>query len=451
MKHLHKFLSIFVLLALVSLVIATPARAFDGRTGQDVTIGADEVINDDLYVSAENFTLDGTVKGDLIVVGALITINGTVEGDLIAAGQAIVINGTVTDDVRMAGAAMQVNDGAEIGDDMVAAGASIEAKSGSVIGGEVVVAGAQAVLSGDVAGDVLAATGALELNGTFGGDVDAYVDASAESGQAMPMNMYMTDVPIAIPSVKTGLTVDEKAVIEGNLHYTSAVDLEIPGSVVGGKVTRTEPAVDPSEVSVVAVEPTAGQKVMNWGFDILRWMVTLIVLSLVLGWLFPKFMKAVPQGLWEKPWPSLGWGFVAIAASVFLGLMIFVVQGIGAGLSIALQLGWLAAAIVMVGLLAQIALVFGFILVTFLLTQILVGENIGKWILSRAKPELAEHKFWPSILGIVVLVLGLSLLSFPLVPFLGGFGFLLKVVVVLFGFGALWLWGRALWQARTTA
>lgn len=447
MKHLHKFLSIFVLLALVSLVFATPARAFDGRSGQDVTIGADEVINDDLYVTAENFTLKGTVKGDLIVFATLVTIDGTVDGDLIAAGQAVVINGTVTDDVRMAAAAMQVNDGAEVGDDLIAAGASIEVKSGSTIGGEAVAAGAQVVLSGEVAGDVLAATGALELNGAFGGDVEAYVDASAESGQAMPMNMYMTDVPIAIPSVETGLTVSDQASIEGDLHYTSTVELSIPEAVIGGKITRTEPAVDPDEVSV-AVEPTAGQKVMNWGFDILRWMVTLIVLSLVLGWLFPKFMKAVPQGMWEKPLPSLGWGLVAFSSVGFVGLLVFILWIMGIVFSSMLTLGWLTATIVMLGLLAQIALVFGFILVTFLLTQILVGENIGRWILARVKPELAEHKYWPSILGIVVLVLGLSLLSFPLVPFLGGFGFLLKVVVVLFGFGALWIWGRAAFQKQ---
>ncbi|MFZ5878246.1 MAG: hypothetical protein ACOY0R_02635 [Chloroflexota bacterium] len=449
MKHLHKILSIFVLLALVSLVFATPARAFDGRAGQDVTIGADEVIEDDLYVSAENFTLKGTVMGDLIVVGALITIDGSVEGDLIAAGQAIVINGTVTDDVRMAGAAMQVNDGAVIGDDMVAAGASIEVKAGSTIGGEAVVAGAQAVLSGEVAGDVLAATAALELNGAFGGDVDAYVDATDKDGEAMPMNLYMTDMPIAIPSVKMGLAVDDHATIAGDLHYTSTVELEIP-AVVGGKVTRTDPPVEPADPTM-PVELTAGQKAMNWGFDILRWMVTLIVLSLLLGWLFPKFMKAVPQGLWDKPWPSLGWGLVAFSSVGFVGLLLFIVWIIGIILSSTLTLGWLTATIVMVGLLAQFGLAFGFILVTFLLTQILVSENIGKWLLSRVKPELADHKYWPSILGIVVLVLGLSLFSFPLIPLLGGFGFLMKVVVVLFGFGALWLWGRAAWQARATA
>ena len=449
MKHIRKFLSIFILLALVSAVFAAPVHAFDGRSGQDVTIAKGEVIEDDLYVSVEkSFTLDGTVKGDLIVFGTLITINGKIEGDLIAAGETIVINGTVGDDVRMAGAAMQVNDGAVVSGDVVAAGASIETRAGSSVGGELVVAGAQAVLSGEVAEDVLAATAALELNGAFGGDVEAYVDANADSGQSMQMHMYMDqNLPIDIPSARTGLTVDDQASIAGNLKYSSTVDLSIPEGAVGGKVSRVEPAVDPDETVTVA-EPSQGEKVLDWGFNSLRWMATLILVSLMLGWLFPRFMKAAPGQLWAQPAPSLLWGVVAFATSFFAGLLIFVAWIIGIVLSSMLTLWWLTAAITMLGLLAQIALAFGLILITFLLTQVLVGENIGRWILARLNPAASENKYWPSIIGIVVLVLGLSLFDFPLVPALGPIGFLLKAAIVFFGFGALWLWGRVAFQKQ---
>src|SRR3989304_5776128 len=82
------FLLVFIgLVAIFALALAIPARAFDGRGGDTVTIPAGEVIEDDLYVGAGTFTLDGVVKGDLIVAGSTITINGTVEGDLLAAGR----------------------------------------------------------------------------------------------------------------------------------------------------------------------------------------------------------------------------------------------------------------------------------------------------------------------------------------------------------------------------
>ncbi len=77
MKTIFKFISIFSLITLLALTFATPAYAFDGRSGENVVIKANEVIEDDLYVTANNFVLNGTVKGDLIVFGATITINGS--------------------------------------------------------------------------------------------------------------------------------------------------------------------------------------------------------------------------------------------------------------------------------------------------------------------------------------------------------------------------------------
>ncbi len=87
MNHTRKFLSIFVLAILLALTFITPAYAFDGRSGDKVVIEAGEVINDDLYVGAQEFVLDGTVNGDLIVFAQTVTINGKVDGDLMAAAR----------------------------------------------------------------------------------------------------------------------------------------------------------------------------------------------------------------------------------------------------------------------------------------------------------------------------------------------------------------------------
>src|SRR3990172_3672538 len=100
MKQATKFLAVFALLIMLALTFVVPARAFDGRDGDKVVIKADEVVDDDLYVSAGVFVLDGTVNGDVIAFGETITINGTINGDLMAAGSTIVINGEVSDDAR---------------------------------------------------------------------------------------------------------------------------------------------------------------------------------------------------------------------------------------------------------------------------------------------------------------------------------------------------------------
>ena len=84
-----KFLSLLTLLALSFFVFVPTAYAFDGRNGQTVTIGEDEVIDEDLYLSGETVIMNGTVNGDLVVFATNITINGSVSGDVQAAGKEI--------------------------------------------------------------------------------------------------------------------------------------------------------------------------------------------------------------------------------------------------------------------------------------------------------------------------------------------------------------------------
>jgi cytoskeletal protein CcmA (bactofilin family) len=428
MSRTYKILSVFALLTIFIFAFAAPARAFDGRSGEIIVIKSDEVVEDDLYVSASEFTLDGTVKGDLLVVGGTITINGTVEGDVMAAGQTIIINGTVTDDVRIAGAALQVGENASIGSDIIAAGASLETKKGSVTSGELVVGSGQALLAGDVAGDVLAGTGSLELRGAFGGDVEAAVGDEEEAAGSPPPSMFMPDMEISMPVVAPGLTIAEGAKIKGNLKYTTANEIKVPSGVVGGKVNHILPAVTPA-----AVPPTPAEKAMSWTLTLLRSIVTLIILGLLIGWFAPKFVGSLTDKVRSKPWPALGWGVVTYAAFFFALLVILLVMILGAILFGVLTLGGLSGTIVWVGIFILFTLILGFVLVTSFLTKIIVGWLGGKLILGRIKPELAEHKVWPMVIGVIIIALLVAL------PYIG---WLLCWLVMFTGLGALWLWGR---------
>jgi cytoskeletal protein CcmA (bactofilin family) len=437
MKTIHKFFSIFALIALLALAFATPAQAFDGRSGDNVEIKAGEVVEDDVYVTANTFTLEGTVKGDLIVFGTTIIINGTVDGDLIAAGKSVTINGTVTDDARIAGAALKIGKTAIIGGDVVAGSASLETEDGSTIEGELIVGAAQTLLDGKVTGDVLAGTSSLELNGEFGGDVKAEVGNPDEGG--LPPSMYMPQADINFPTVKPGFNVGKDAKIAGNLEYTQSKDVKIPANAVGGKITRTEPVVDPASVKA---KPTPAEAAMTWTFNLLRSIVTLIAFGLLLGWLAPMFVKTLMEKLQSQPVASLGWGLVAYAAFFFAILIVLVAMIAGGLLFGVLTLGGMSGTIIWVGILALFAMVVGFVLVTAFLTQITVAWLGGKLILARVKPELAEHKFLPLVVGVVIVALLVAL------PYIG---WLFGAIVMFIGLGALWIWGRDLWQARKTA
>jgi MFS family permease len=250
--------------------------------------------------------------------------------------------------------------------------------------------------------------------------------------------MFMPQSGIHFPNVKPGFNIGEDAKIAGNLEYTQSNDMKIPAGIVAGKITRKEPVVDPTTVEV---PPTPAEKALTWTFNLLRTIVTWILFGLLLGWLVPMFMKALMSKLQTQPAASLGWGLVAYAAFFFAILVVLVVMIAGGILFGVLTLGGMSGTIVWIGILAIFALILGFVLVTAFLTKIVVAWLSGKLILSRIKPELADHKVWPLVVGVIIVALLVAL------PFVG---WLFKWFAMFLGLGALWIWGRDLWQARKT-
>ena len=67
-------LLIFAGLALlIGLVVASPVWAVETRSGDEVVIGPNEEVGDDLYVFANSIVVDGTIRGDLVAFGSNIT------------------------------------------------------------------------------------------------------------------------------------------------------------------------------------------------------------------------------------------------------------------------------------------------------------------------------------------------------------------------------------------
>ena len=433
MNYTYKFTAVLVLTTLMVLALVTPVSAFDGRSGDRVVIPADEVVDDDLYVSAAEFVLDGTVNGDVFVVGRSITINGTVDGDLVAAGQTVVVNGEVTGASRIAGAVLLAAEGASIGGDVLGTGYSLEVQPESTIGQDVLFAGGQILLAGEVARNVQVATAAFELSGTVGGDVKAEVSEAQRNGPPPGLFMPRSDVPV--PSVPPGLTIDPSASIAGDLEYTQSQEMGIPAGVVGGEVERR----DPPPTTATAPQETAGQKVVKWGLDVVGTSIALILVGLLLLWLFPGFVRGLSDQMQARPLPSLGWGVVAWAVffvAIFVIVSLTILGAVVLGL---LTLGQLVGTVVWLGLLALVALIGGFIVLTTFVAKVAFGTALGRWILARSGSSLADHRYWPMVLGVLLTVAVIALFSFPLIP--GILGWLLNLAIVLLGLGALWLWG----------
>jgi cytoskeletal protein CcmA (bactofilin family) len=427
--------------ALLATLLAVPtARAFEGRGGDVIVIEADEVIDDDLYVGASEFTLDGTVKGDLFVVGSTIEINGTVEGDLVAAGQSVVVDGTVEDDARIACYTLVV--GGDVADDLVAAGFSLDNRGGSKVGGDLLSVGYQALLAGDVTGSAEIAGGAVRLAGTIGGDANVDV-GGAEPGQQMPPGFpffYAPNVP-PVPSVPTGLTIDEGARIGGDLSYTANARIAIPGGAVAGDVdfTRYVPEVE-ARPEVKAPSPAA--LVGGWFVRQLRRLITLLLVGAFMMWLVPGWTRKVANVVQTRPLPSLGWGVVAIAAFVFAMLVLIVGTVLLAVFFGVVTLGELAGRFAVLGGIVMSTAGFGFSVVWSYVTKIVISLLLGQLIFTLFKSPAAENRWWPVLLGVVIFV------AITAIPVLG---WLARLATVLLGLGAAWLWARDWLAARRPA
>ncbi len=443
MSRTQRILSIVVLFMLLSLTIVTPAYAFDGRGGDKVIIQSGQVVNDDLYAAGNEVVIDGTINGDAVAFGQIVTVNGTVNGDLISAAQSVVVNGTVTGSVRMAGSVLYVGEKAKIDGDIVSAGYSLEVRQGAKVGRDAVFATAQTLLGSDIGRNVQAYTGGLEIDGDVGGDVKASVGEAGQNQSGPPPTMFMGQTTVPVPIVKPGLTINPEAKIAGNLEYTQNADLAIPAGVVTGKITR---AAQPEQTTTSESTPeqTAAQKAADWALKSGRSLISLLLIGLFMLWVFPLFMGALSDELQQKPLPSLGWGVVAYAGFFFVLLLIVFVMILGAVVFGLLTLGGLSATMVFIGLLALFAIILAFVLVTSFLAKIVFGITLGKWILTKLNSPIANHRYWPMVIGVAITVAVVALLTFPFIPgFLGG---LLDFAIILFGLGACWLWVRG----RTT-
>lgn len=357
LRYIYRGLAICLLAILLTALAATPALAFDGRTGDKVTIPSGEVVDDDLYLAGDTITIDGTVNGDVLAVGSEITVNGQINGSLIAAGGTIVVNGEVTRAVRIAGGTLEVT--GNVGSDVAAAGGMLSLTSAANVGNDLVLGAGQANVAAPVGGDIIGGGGEITLSNAVSGNVKLGVD---------------------------NLTLLSTSSIEGNLVYTSESEADIqPGAQITGTTTHKLPP--PTE------EPEEGIGIVG---KIIGFLMTL-ALGIVIVVLAPRRMKAITEAIRTRPWPSLGWGAVLLIVTPIAALIVCITV-------IGLPIGLIALAL------------YG---VMIYLAQIFIGLLIGKLIIGSFKGvETVETR--GILIGALALGLAILTLL-KLIPYAGFF------------------------------
>jgi cytoskeletal protein CcmA (bactofilin family) len=433
---IKKAFFLLVLLLLAMLLAIFPVWSSISANGENLYLAGDnviikpsEVIKDDVYLTGDRITIDGTVKGDAVLAGREITINGTVEGDLIAAGQAVVINGTVRDDIRIVGQVLILDSQARVGDDVMAAGASLENKAESTVGGNLHFYGAQALLAGRVGGNAIGAMNSLDIRGTVGKDMEVIALGDPNPLQAP----FIPKTPVPIPQVEPGLTVADSAQINGKLTYKSlaAGNISQKAQVTGG-VTRVELPPDAAHRYDTAWGQIPTQH--HFGWFLLNRLQRLLALVLV-GWLLmrflPSFIPSLAVTVQTRTLPTLGWGIISFLAVWVMMIAIAIISSIMI-LIFAFTLPHLILPVIGLGILANLTLLISLLIFASYVPQIILSFLGGRWLLHKIRPDQPLGSYLSLIVGLVAFTILTSL------PVLGN---IISLIIFFLGLGAFcWWW-----------
>ena len=374
---------------LVAIVVCAIFTMFTTPTTSAITFMADkeisssEAILDDAYAAGGLVTIDSDVEGDLFVAGGSLTINGDITGDLVVAGGQVTINGNVSDDVRAAGGSVFIN--GNIGDDLITTGGQMNLSSGSLVGGSIILGSGFANILGTVNEDIKGGGGKIVLGGTVYGSVEVEVQDS----------IVLTD----------------NAKINGNLIYSGLRKAELNEEQVEGFIEYNE---------LIKVENAdIGQNIEDFFSKLHVFLqifqyISIMILAFVLIMLIPKALIDTANIAKSHPWRSLGLGFVISLCSIAAVIIL---------------------SITLVGLPLALILLAIFI-ITMYLAKIYAGIFIGM-LIANPKKMTKLKLFGIAALGIFIIEV------VELVPFIG---WLITLLTVILGFGALWTHKKELYD-----
>jgi len=329
--------------------------------------------------------------GDTIVVPA----GETVDSDLYVFAGRVTVDGAVHGDLVAFGGTITV--AGTVDGDIIAAGGTVDLAG--PVGEAVRAAGGDITVSGPVTKDVLAASGRLTASGPIGGDL------IFSAGQ------------VTVTGAVTG-SIDGRA---GTYNRS--------GTVGGTESVVIQP------INAPAVTPIASNPIG----DGVRQFVAVVLFGALLLWLLPSLVRASEEVVRRQPLLAFVGGLGVLVGYIVAILALFVGMIVLAIVFGAITLGNLVVTDLLLGLLGILALTFGFVLTVSFVVDGVVGLAIAR----RLVPAMNRASRWQELgllaAGAALVVIASSL---PVV------GWLVKLIVVLVGLGAIGMVIWTGWQGR---
>ncbi len=336
-----------------------------------------------------------SLEDDLYVAGGTVDVTGTVDGDVVAAGGTVTLSGPASGGILAAGGTVRIT--SAIGRNLRAAAGDLTV--GGRIGTDAVLAGGSVTVdqASQVGRDLVAMGGSVRVLGSVSRN------AFLNGGDVIIGGTIRGDVEVQADR----LTLLPSARIQGKLRYSADRPAEIQSGaqVTGGIEQRLRPAAPRRYYRPFAFR-FAG-RVME-----ALWLLAIGFVALAVA---PRGVPRVAERVRRQFGLSLLTGFILLVVVPVAALLVaFTVVGIP--LSIVAVLLYLA---------------------TLYPGQIFPAMWLGNWILrSLGRAAAPPSPYLAMTVGVVLFVIVVT------VPFVG---WLLRLVALLAGFGALW---AAVWATR---
>lgn len=360
------------LVLLASLLLyTTPLYGLVVKSGDNIEIKVDEVIDDDLVAFGQNVSIKGEVNGDIYAFGQEVEVTGDVAGTIFCGASTVDIDAQINGSI-WAGAG-KVSIAGNVYNNVLIFGGTLDVEENTRVGNDLIVYGGKAKIAGEVDGVIKGGMGTFVM-----------------SGKSASVNINADKI-----TIKSGASISGDLVIESGQEPTIEEDAEILGEI------RLKSIGDVDEEVAFAIAPIIVFLIIV--FKVIVFIAKIIV-GIVLIVLSKKYVRRIMDTMVTKPWHCLGWGFVGL---IVIPVAVIILLSILFGYPFA---------------------VFGAYVYTiiFYLASIFAGLVIGEKVIRLFKKEGDVSLYLSFIVGMIVLfVLGL-------IPILG---FIVKIIVLLFGSG----------------
>ena len=363
-------------------------------TDESATTSTEESswVNNDLYVTGENITVNQIVDGNAFIIGTDVKISGEIGGDLFVIADKLTISsenqgGYVYSNIFAMANEITI-DG--IVYDVYAMCNTFNLNSNGYIYRDIKLIAKDINLSGFIRRDAYIT--ASNLNFNYKPDspviINGNVTANVEKVNFTPISEITTD--------------DDIKVVGGNFKYSSNSEITDLNKYVAGEANYSK--------SVISTESNTSKTIYSYLYAIIGIMILTIIVINILGKVAPNFVQNSGNLLTKKIGSVIGYGILGLIVFPIL-IFLLLISGVGTYLAIALACLYALLIAISTSILA------------ISISQIIFNKkNITKKL---------DTVVIAALISVVILVIG------ELLSKLGIFGFIFSLIVNILSFGII--------------